>query len=724
MISVVGVSHDITELRENALNHRLLFEHSLSAIALHEIVLDESGNAIDYTFLDANTAFETSTGLSPASIRGRRVTEVLPGIERTSLIQTYGGVVSTGEPVSFEDYFAPLGRHYAVNAYRIDESRFATVFADITARRRAETALRESEANFRAFFKSITDMIFVADPAGRILFTNRAVERKLGYDTAELATDARARPPPGRNKSGIRTDHGRSHRRQTTELQAAAAGQGRLDSLPAEISGWAGNLVRRRPASSASRKDLSAEHEAEQRFERLFRHNPALMALTAAGDGRFIDVNEAFLAATGYSRDEIIGQTTPICNSFRTSPSTTAPADCAEEGRIDNLELHVRRKDGAELVGLFSGELVRSQGRHFVLTVMIDITARKRAEEQLASTVEALEAEKERAEAASRAKSQFLANMSHEIRTPMNGVIGMTGTPAGHAARATSSVEFTETVRSCAESLLTLINDILDFSKIEAGKLDLEKVDFDLDVALDEVVDYPRAPRHRQEPGTLLPARPRYLPLRVHGDPGRLRQILLNLVGNAIKFTAIRAGRDSRRRAGHGSGQRHAATSRVATPASASRPASPNSSFNLLCRPTSRPPANYGGTGLGLAISRLIELMGGEIGVQSQPGQGSEFWFTVPVAKQPARAHIPCWDFAGVRALIVDDSPASRDVLSARLQSCGMAVTSAADGPTCPPPPRSRTRHSRPLPRRLTRPRPPRHERRRHRPRHPRPRSP
>ncbi|MGH9400881.1 MAG: response regulator, partial [Terriglobia bacterium] len=432
------------------------------------------------------------------------------------------------------------------------------------------------------------------------------------------------------------------------------------------------SVVDRRFSAQASRLEST-----EERYQQLFRRNLAAI-YRVTPEGKVLDVNEAYLRILGYASQE-----DALAHNAADDFSSAAERDAfisrlKKEGTVTNFEVCFRRKDGGELWVLQNATLIEDSDGAVIEGTLIDISERKRADRELREA-------KEAAEAASRAKSEFLANMSHEIRTPMNGIIGMTEL-ALDSALTVEQRDFLNIVKVSANSLLTIINDILDFSKIEAGKLDLEVIPFNLRDSMEETVRT-LALAADQKGLELACDIAADVPDTVLGDPGRLRQIVLNLVSNAVKFTergevVVRVNADGQEK---GAALLHFVVCDTGIGISTEKQSLIFEAFSQADGSTAR---KYGGTGLGLTIcSRLIGLMGGKIWVESEAGRGSRFHFTAccPMVQSasapPSRAEraggATGETLAGLRVLVVDDNLTNRKIHASLLCRWGMEAVLA-----------------------------------------------
>ena len=397
-------------------------------------------------------------------------------------------------------------------------------------------------------------------------------------------------------------------------------------------------------------------------------------------DGRIIDWNAQAASTFGWSAAEAIGrgaeemlQLDGPDGTGETILSLLASRTAAPlQSRIEVIACH---RTGLHFpVEMALSEIAVGE-KHVFAAFVHDVTERKLAERSM-------EEARATAEAANRAKSEFLANMSHEIRTPLNGVIGMTDL-ALETELTREQRDYLNTVKFSADSLLTVINDILDFSKIEAGKIDLEIVSFDLRECIENALKT-LALRADEKGLELLCDISPDVPETVLGDPGRLRQIIINLIGNALKFTsegevALRVTMPQP----SSSGEHLMFT--VSDTGIGIAPEKLDSIFASFSQADTSTTRQYGGTGLGLTISRrLLEIMDGRIWVESTLGKGSDFHFVARLpeaeALEPPASSGPDAMLAGVKVLIVDDNKTNRRILEGLLRMWGMVVSSAADG--------------------------------------------
>ncbi|MBI2299217.1 MAG: response regulator [Armatimonadetes bacterium] len=447
----------------------------------------------------------------------------------------------------------------------------------------------------------------------------------------------------------------------------------------------AGLLLAFHVAQCHTRESAASLAVSEQRYRGLVEGSPNIILLLDR-EGRCEAVNSAGLELLGRSDAELLGHSFEefvAIEQWDMARAGLARALTGELVQLDDLTTPGTTDERIWHVVL-NPILDEHETVQRVVMIGVDVTARKQAEEQLRRSKEAAEQanrELERtsalaqqlaaeAQRANAAKSEFLANMSHEIRTPMNGVIGMAGLLLDTDLN-TEQREYAETVRSCGDALLSVINDILDFSKIEAGRLQLESLDFDLRIAVSDVADM--LALWAQEKGVeLLCLVEPEVPSLARGDPGRLRQVLSNLVSNAVKFTergevGIRASLAGET-ADSFTARFEVRDTGIGIPAD--KLGTLFTPFTQVDSSTSR---RYGGTGLGLSICRrLAAMMGGQVGVASEPGVGSTFWFTAVLGKQLGRApESPPADLRGRRILVVDDNQTARRLLSVLLTSWG-----------------------------------------------------
>ncbi len=606
--------------------------------------------------------------------------------------------------------------------------------SEIAERTLAQERLAESEATLRKIFETSLDSISINRLSdGRFIAVNDEYLRLTGYSREEVlaATGAQLKAFSNRSRIremlerlridgfarnfeiNVRARDGRLIPHLFSATVVNVAGEPCVIAIVHDIS----PLKQTEDELRATQQKLSDQvRELEASKRRLTSSETKLrQVLEASGeaicvnrvsDGRYLDVNQGFCDVIGYTREEVLGRSPSEIGIWPYREQLREYLRRLKAGSTRDFECTFRMKDGRLADYLVSASVIELEGERCIVAASRNVSGLKQIEQQLIAAREA-------ALAASEAKSHFLSVMSHEIRTPMNAILGMADllweTPLSAEQR-----RYLDTMRNNSASLLNLVNGILDLSKVESGRLILEHADFDLVELAEDVMETLGVRAH--EKGLELALRiPPALPTALTGDPLRLRQILINLLGNAIKFTergevtltidAADDAADDAARTGQTSTAPHGAEAAVSVdpgilgkrqllrfvvrdtgigiPADQQR-----TIFSNFIQADSTISRKYGGSGLGLAIvKRLVELMNGKITVESRPRAGSAFSFTIALELQPpsaAMARVPApaamARLAGKRVLVVDDSAASRTILAELLALTGAEVFVAADG--------------------------------------------
>jgi two-component system sensor histidine kinase/response regulator len=696
VVAAAGILRDISAqrctnqaMRDSAQRFQALFERSVDCIYVH----DFEGN-----LLDANPATLQLLGYERKDIPSLNFDSLLDESGRERAIRELREFERSGLHKEGQEFrvrckdasFVDLEIQVTAIPFAGTTRAILGVARNITQRKREQQALRESEQRFRTMADGCPTPIWVSDCEGGNRFVNRTFNEFFGT-TYEQVEGARWRPllHPDDEKRYVEGLWAALRDRAPYEAEVRvrrADGEWRwlaCSSAPrwtttGEFLGHVGlglDITERKQAEEALRV-------SEERFRQLAENIREVFWMTNPTG------TEILYVSPGYEQLHL-----RKCEDVYRNPMVWLE-DIVPEDREEALAIFQRQMHGEDIESEFrirthygeekwvrsrafpvrdgAGEIVR------VVGIAEDITERKQAEISVRQA-------KDAAEAASRSKSGFLTNMSHEIRTPMNGVIGMTGLLLETELTARQR-KYAEIVRSSGEALLTVINDILDFSKVESHKLDLEIAPFNLRGVLEDATQLLRV--KAQKKGLQLT----YLidpttPLWLRGDAGRLKQILLNLGANAVKFTA------------QGQITIRAAAQRDESPSVVIRFDVENNGigipahrqgdiFSAFTRGDGSTTRKFGGMGLGLSICRqLVELLGGEIGVESEPGKGSWFWFTAVFQKErdesaEAPTPQPKGNFRDVRVLVVDEKASSRIQLGSMLRERGCRAGEAASAET------------------------------------------
>jgi PAS domain S-box-containing protein len=670
--------------------YRAIFEES--PVAMHEI--DNAG-----IIRRVNQTECTLLGFERAELLGRPVWELVdaPGREESRLAVLRK--LSSGEELGvirrvFRRKDGGLLR-VEVHENRMRDSQgrcsgIRTILLDVTEKEFLADRLAESEHRYRTIVEQMGEGICLVDSEERFEFVNSATERIFGVSRGSLSGQslksfvepshwAEIQAQSGLRELGLTTSYELRIQRPDGETRTLLVTGSPEYSKGGDRIGTFG-ILRDISNRKVAEQKLA---DSEQRFRRVAAGMNDALVLTDK-DGMICYWNRAAQVIFGYSEAEALGQrfveliVPPRYRTQYLEMYTRFQYEGESPTDGETAELLARTKEGRYLPVEVSFASFSNEESWTAFAVIRDISRRKKSEHQLERTAKRLEDALTRAQDANRAKSEFLASMSHEIRTPMNGIIGMSGLLMD-TALSTEQQFFANAIRRSADALLDIINDILDFSKIEARQVTLERIPFDLHGALEEALDLV-APKAAEKSLEIALWFNQGTPRHVVGDPGRLRQITLNLLGNALKFTEsghvvlwVTAGPETEGKATF--------TVEVRDTGIGIEPSRIQMLFERFTQADSSTTRKHGGTGLGLAIAKqLTELMGGTIEAESQPGRGSTFRFRVPL--ELARLSTPEMrrdELAEKRVLVVDDNQIGRFIVSALCRRWGMRVVEASD---------------------------------------------
>jgi PAS domain S-box-containing protein len=684
----LSLTQDITEqrqqeqaLRHSKAMHKALFEAMPEYVSVSVL---ETGE-----LLEVSRGFEELTGWTRQEALGRTSLElgILSPEVRDQLalnLRASGGQLRMQDVPMHRKNGQPIEGVASLAVYEVDGRQYLTAIgSDVTEQRQKERTLRHSNAMHQALFQAMPEYAAISELAtGKLLEVSSGFEDVTGWSRDEVlgrtSTELNIITPEFREvfraelrrcKGQVRGLEGHLVRKDGREVVAEASlavyevdDQQYLVSIATDVT--------------QSRQREAALRASEARYALIFDLVPEYVVLARASDGCLVEVNRGFEQTTGWSRTEAVGRTTVELGLISSSERQRMLAAVESgHGLVRNLDLEITGRNGEPLQTLYSANLMNHAGENYLLAVVRDITQERRREAELRAT----QAAKQAAEVANQLKGDFLAMISHEVRTPLGGVIGMLQFALKDTQLSPPTQEKLAIGLSNAQTLLQIINDILDFSRLQAGKMPLEIIDFRLAALVRDAVTI--LEDRAQSKGLSLVAEvdPQLAPWW-QGDPTRLRQVLINLLGNAIKFTQHGEVRLVVRECAGGG-----LLFEVRDTGIGMAPDVLQRLFHRFEQADSSTARRFGGTGLGLAICKsLVEAMGGTIAVTSVQGSGTVFTVSLPLTLGSPVVEVPGATTApharSLRVLCAEDGVTNQIILRELVTAMGHQFTLAEDG--------------------------------------------
>ncbi len=653
---------------ESEKKYRTLLTSIDQGFTLCEIIRNKEGKAIDFYMLEVNATYEEQTGVSKEAVLGKRIIQTFPSL--TKWMETYAAVVDNQCPAVNESYFEDTDRWFENKAYPVGNDKFAVLFRDISEQKQASQYVR-------SLIEASLDPLVTVSVDGKITDVNEASIKVTGIEREKL----------------IDTDF--SH--YFTEPQKAQEGyqqvfeKGFVADYPLTIKHKNGKLTDVLYNASVYKDDkgnvlgvfAAAREVTEQKQASQYARSLIEASLdplvTISADGKITDVNEASIKVTGIEREKLID--TDFSDYF-TEPQKAQEGyqQVFEKGFVADYPLTIKHKNGNLTDVLYNASVYKDDKGNVlgVFAAARDVTERKMFEKELINA-------KEFAENATKSKQQFLSNMSHEIRTPMNAILGFTNvllkSKVDHAQE-----EYLMAIKVSGDALLVLINDILDLAKVDAGKMTFEQTPFNLATSLSAMLQLFDI-KMKEKNLELVEQFDATIPEIILGDPMRLRQIILNLLSNAAKFT--NAGKITMHVALLNQDAEKVTIEFTVTDTGIGIHKNKlEHIFDDFEQATYENSRLYGGTGLGLSIVRkLIERQGGTIHVESELGKGSTFSFQLPFAKtnqkivdETERLSNKPAEIKNIRVLVAEDLTLNQLLIKLILADFGFEVDIADNG--------------------------------------------